>query len=58
MFALAAFVTKLDLKFIENKIEKKFELENVSENEGDENKEAELKYTRVTDLSPTKQNQI
>lgn len=58
MFALAAFVTKLDLKFIENKIEKKFELENVSENEGDENKEAELKYTRVTDISPTKQNQI
>lgn len=63
MFALAAFVTKMDLKYIENKIEKKMEFKkeagiNETENEGDENKEAELKYTRVTDLSPTKQNQI
>lgn len=62
MFALAAFVTKMDFKSIENIVEKKFDLENEHqneiENEGDENKEAELKYTRVTDVSPAKQNQI
>lgn len=61
--SLLAFIVKSDFKNIEKNFEKKFERINEKENESEENEkteseEAELKYRRVTLVSPEKQNQI
>lgn len=60
---LLAFIIKSDLEYIENeaKLESKTKekaKENEHERESEENKKAELKYNRVTLISPEKQNQI